>query len=162
MHKKEINLQNWNRTMIQATRLFFLLCWIEFFLYPQKSFSCPWHMSCLIFKTAEDHNPTRSALLPPQQRPSPLCPSSPTTPRPVLFFNYFYFIIPLKRQNPKCNLLEEENRTAVQGGAATPPMVSGWRLSVNASLIWDAKESAAVTGEMGGVEKVGVSLWRMI
>lgn len=44
--KKELE-QNWNRTMIEATRLFF-----PYGFYPQKSFffSCPWHFSCIIFK----------------------------------------------------------------------------------------------------------------
>lgn len=112
--KKELE-QNWNRTMIEATRLFFFLRRIDFFLYPQKSFSCPWHISCIIFKTAEDHNPTRGALLPLQQRLSFALRGTSTPPPPptTLFFIFlfflFIFIIPLKRQNPKCNLLEEES-----------------------------------------------------
>lgn len=161
--KKELE-QNWNRTMIEATRLFFFLRRIDFFLYPQKSFSCPWHISCIIFKTAEDHNPTRGALLPLQQRLSLALrgTSTPPTPHSVFyFFNFFLFIfiIPLKRQNPKCNLLEEESicgRAGLQFVVCpsrvwlqTPPG-SRWHVSVDASSIWDAKESAADGDSEGG------------
>lgn len=49
--------------------------------------------------------------------------------------------------------------SALGGVTASSPLVSRWRLSVNARLIWDAKESAVEGGEMCGIEKVGVSLW---
>lgn len=88
--KKELE-QNWNRTMIEATRLFFFLRRIDFFLYPQKSFSCPWHISCIIFKTAEDHNPTRGALLPLKQRLSFALRGTSTPPHSPLCFLFFIF-----------------------------------------------------------------------
>lgn len=94
VHKKEnigTELKQNNDWGHKAFFFLFLLCRIDFFLYPQKSFSCPWHISCIIFKTAEEHNPTRGALLPSAQRLSPPHPCSPITTRLVLFFIYFYY-----------------------------------------------------------------------
>lgn len=121
---------------------FSLLRRIDFFLYPQKSFSCPWHISCIIFKTAEDHNPTRGALLPSQQRLSPPHPCSPTTTRLVLFFIYFLFFlwrgkIPSAICWRRKAFAGEQDcslfyclPSALAGVTATPPLVSRWRLSV--------------------------------
>lgn len=132
--------KNWNRTGTEQwlrPQGFFFPSY-RFFLYPQKSFSRPWHISCIILKTAEDHKDFCS--------PS----AAPLSLHSVFLFFLFLFFhwrgkIPSAicwRRKAFVGELDWSLLFAPLGCDCKPAPRAQvtWRISVNASLIWDAKE----------------------